>query len=159
MRSAINLPNRKQSNRGAKMNIIDKHVTSLELSKRLDELGVSTPSNYEWAVHTKTHNYVIVWGGEMMGEGYKFIANAYLATELLEILPAEIIHNKETFYICIDKGDSRYSDEINNKYLVFYQNYGNELSTNSGKYQDTLPNAAADMLIYLIENNLIEVLK
>ncbi len=137
---------------------IEDHVTSLEFSKHVSKL-ISTPCNCEWVFNTRTDTYEIFgYGAWMHVLDYKFIARAYLATELLEILPK---------YLKNSKGKDHYnlniSWEVDTFSIVYLSGAWcytiDDLVTRLETQDANLANALAKMLIYLIENKLIEVPK
>lgn len=124
--------------------IIDNHVTSFELSKRLKELGVDHGFNYVWLenindgqIHVDASCVLSILS---YANNYKFIAPAYLATEILEMLPYDI-------EIYIDS-------EI--KIITLLR----EGCLENNKFEDkNIATALAKIMICLLENKLIEVPK
>lgn len=123
---------------------IENQVTSLELSKKLKELGVKQESisgwrlrhitdgnnerlSSEWVV--TTDGFIRDWVGD---ESF----SAFTVAELGEMLPTFEAHK-----------NSR------KEYIVSYR-FGDDVSWT--EIEDTEANARAKMLIYLLENNLIK---
>lgn len=114
---------------------IEKQVTSLELSKRLKELGVEQESLFWWV----NYDYPLgvrddLWNVQGNHVGYKEYYSAFTVAELGEMLPEGIRSSKyQRKWIC-KKGHTR---------NTYYE------------YADTEADARAKMLIYLLENKLI----
>jgi hypothetical protein len=106
-----------------------KYVTSLELSKKLKELGVPQQSCFMW-VNTEHRGLTFVLAEyQSFQDGY----SAFLSDELMDILPFE------------------YSSGKNGIGAYFCNN------DNDFEEADTITNACAKMLIYLLEHKLITV--
>lgn len=115
--------------------MIEDHVTSLELSKKLKELGVKQESEYHWKVFYNGQPPEL--SRLTPDRSNKFVNySAFLASELEEMLPDYYAtHHGEDGYRCF--GGEKIHSEV----------------------ADTEANARAKMLIYLIENGLMEVSK
>lgn len=108
----------------------ENQVISLEIAKRLKELGVKQESLFGY--------FSVSWGGhelkyiDTIPEDYSYSVMYYAFTvaELGEMLPA----------MCIE-GEKRVSDKWNIDYI----------------YSETEANVRGKMLIYLLENNLINL--
>lgn len=119
---------------------LESQVTSLELSKKLKELGVNQESLFYWVKNPYFDSDLFEI--TRFGEGYYHISescSAFNASELLELLPKEWIriefHGK--------------------KYHCFYHYIEEERLRL--EFGNTLQHSLAKMLIYLIENNLFEI--
>lgn len=119
---------------------MENHVTSLELSKKLKELGVKQESLFWWQhfdemVGAGTVQKVDYW--RVTDGAYRdgFIS-AFLSSELGEMLPSI---NWQTYK---EKG----------KWILT-----NHQNTIEAVEEFTESNCRAKMLIYLIENNIIDV--
>jgi hypothetical protein len=117
------------------------HVTSLELSKRMKELGFPQRSIFGWC-----QNYTRK-SGEYKKDSKPYIQykgshdySAYLASELGEWLPNE--------KLMIDKDTNDYS-------LDLFGTERKERKFAGGFCGENLCDAMAEMLIYLAENKLI----
>jgi len=126
---------------------LDKQVTSIELSKRLHELGVKQKSLFYFVKDPYLDNEIFEI--TRSGEGYFFISekySAFTASELLELLP-KFINN---WIFRIEKYPSefevKYCDKLDEKRLNI-------------EFDKSLPDALAKMLIHLLENNLLETNK
>ena len=113
---------------------IEDQVTSLELSKKLKELGVKQESYFKW--EERDGGYLELYHSKETSCAHKYYSS-FTTSELLELLPKEWIriefHGK--------------------KYYCFYYFMEEEKL----ELEDILPNSLAKMLIYLIENNLLEI--
>ncbi len=155
---------------------IESHVTDLELSKRLEELGFNRITPYYWIVTEEVA--FLSWNPpksdvpneldfitrtkETGRKNYYDLIYAYLATELLEMLPHEINRNDIVYYLSIFSIPDEYCSE-NYAYDLHYHSdvaSGRKSFNNYSKYfRENMPNACAQLLIYLIENKVIEVPK
>lgn len=130
-------------------------VCSLELSKKLHELGVKQESIFSWSGADTLYPRLVVSHCETERSG-DFLIRTFTDSELLELLPPIIkITNLEFgLRICkLDVGDS---------YEVIYDTFSidndydrNEFLHNVDNYN--LSNSLAKMFIHLIENKIIEV--
>jgi len=119
----------------------EQHVPSLELSKKLYELGVRKKSVFYWA-KLYSDEYEIVQDGELISDApidyYSVGKNdypAYLASELGEMLP--LWCNIETW-------------DANFKYHGYYKK-------EKSFFDDNVSNLIAKMLIWLIEQGHVKV--
>jgi len=128
---------------------LEKQVCSLDLAKKLKELGVKQESLfYHWQfVNEDTGRNIYAgiseWKRErkINGAYWVNIASAFTVAELGEWLPENIL----------DKGTIVYYKDGEQWYVET-----NPVS-NVGLWEDTEANARAITLIYLIENKLVEV--
>lgn len=120
--------------------MIENHVTSLELSKKLNELGVKQESEFYWTRPGKEGAYVC-WHYEKAcrdeTKEWERIS-AFLSSEIGEVLPEKTSTWKAGDY--------------------FFCRYGlwDEGSTHV-ESSETECDARSKMLIYLIENKIIDV--
>jgi len=121
-----------------KMNL-ENQVCSLELSKRLKELGVKQSSLFFWTSGGVTSRLESL---PILESNY----SAFTVAELGEILPVGIWNPKKCKSIYLHC-------EPANRICYWLIRYGNDL------YQEELTeaNARAKMLIYLLENKLMEL--
>jgi hypothetical protein len=142
------------------MSLSEKQVCSLEYSRELEKLGVRQNSIFYWRKYSLCKNtdlyYIpnkeidlLVLSGQL-----EYNLSAFTATELLERLPSKLpIKARATDFEC-DYSLSIYKLD-DGKYEVCYAGlsdagcYGNEIII------DTLTNALAKLLIYLLENKTI----
>lgn len=109
---------------------LEKQVVSLELAKKLEELGVKQESLFYWRRH-KVKGMVIEYGRNDLDE---YLTAAFTVAELGEMLPDRTR---------TDKRDG--SSWVSCEELV------------KPEIADTEADARAKMLIYLIENGLIKI--
>ena len=133
--------------------MIDKHVTSLEVSKRLAELGVKRGSYF---VHGETNLGLATTSRAVANEAVdaeilKIIAPAYLASELGEMLPDSIQGDEVEMHFGINKED---------EFGIWYCSFNRCDNPSLGKpiiNADTMPDAMGKMLVWLIENGHVSV--
>jgi len=132
-------------------------VCSLELAKRLKELGVKQRSYFWWVElsHELVTTQTAVISGieeercELRDIGVKRICSAFTVAELGEMLPLylEIDANKGISFSVETCGLQIWKTYDNKGWVVAY---GNRITSD-----DTEANARAKMLVYLLENDLI----
>lgn len=131
---------------------LEKQVVSLELAKRLKELGVEQESLFYWK-----GQYAIVRNPLHKITGYKLENytngdaedySAFTCFELGELLPDKVLINH---YYCILYINKNYTNTSN--WCVYYSSFdGGKGCSFQAK---TEAGARAQMLIYLLENKLI----
>lgn len=133
---------------------LENQVCSLELAKKLKELGVKQESLFWWnkkwlgsSDEDAGEYYVFQGKGHNSTQEY----SAFTAAELGELLPCEF------------PGDSESSMQIfkntvpgNSKWWVRYVNYDLEI-VYKVEFEENEADARAKMLIYLIENKSITI--
>lgn len=123
---------------------LEQQVCSLEIAKRLKELGVKQENLYYWLEASD--------GARLMKnpilDTYKYFKrySAFTVAELGEMLPRG---TKSYLHKCVDGCDSRYFD----KEISYECQLHDKSKTTTA---ETEANARARMLIYLLENNLIK---
>jgi hypothetical protein len=124
---------------------LEDQVCSLELSKKLKELGVKQESLFYWSKLSiqKEHKLEFrtnIFTQEIILADCTDYISAFTVSELGEMLPiwSETARRSTDDWVCI----SRFHPDPDNNYYNF------------GKSE---ANARAQMLIYLIENKLMEV--
>lgn len=137
---------------------IEKQVTSLELSKRLKELGVEQESLFYWSEdeHGLPSGWQIYHHNENLGVEEWFskderCISAFTASELLDLLPQTITIKKLTYQIFISAGLDKqffvvYADEKD-----YHDNFEAPIIM-----RHNLCETLARMLIYLLEQGLME---
>lgn len=138
--------------------MIENHVTSLELSKLMNEFGFNKKSLFKWIIHQNPYEKNLIYRNEVRIMTLPdFEYNAYLATELIECLPKSI--NNRPLKIVKTEECIVYTDKTKDiaKYCVYYQSDINPNKPLKWIEEELLQNALAKMLIYLIENKLMEV--
>lgn len=139
---------------------LENQVTSLELSKRLKELGVSQDSYFNWCSigHETSGDRGIEILNQDKYEYYsdydevQVICSAYTVSELAEMLPK---------YMIIEQNGVKYSCDlqiIRSSVWRFYYgepHYKEESIIYTALTGDSEADARARFLIYLLENKLI----
>lgn len=124
---------------------LESQVVSLELAKRLKELGVPQESLFYWGMISSDNggngNYCLFRFGSDEYEMCSFTASAFTVAELGEMLPWQ------TGFYKNEAGDWR----------IAFTTHPNEVYTPNNVYGDTEADARAKMLIYLIENGLVKM--
>lgn len=153
-----------------------QQVLSLNLAKRLNELGVKRPAYFNWCLHRKKWD---VWNDCEMGEfqfepwGEPPIA-AYNVAELGEMLPnfvklhvkvgiysgslhfgSKILRDKCTYALVMEKNSLGYSVQYRPSDTNFLR-YASIGEPSYSEYDQSEANARAKMLVYLIENNIVQ---
>lgn len=145
---------------------LEDQVVSLELSKRLRELGVKQESLFFWFAHRKmvTHE-LIEWKIITHDGSSKESSSAFTVAELGEMLPHTLKHEDEYKMLTLLKSDrvneKRRIVEIYTYYYVQYPEEGKPFPKGTDQlpripsYEPNEADARAKMLIYLLENKLI----
>ena len=122
---------------------LEQQVVSLELAKKLKELGVEQESLFYWCNHVQLGNLksrqcsdYLIYGHQGWHERTR--VSAFTVAELGEMLPAGALGAYLNIFKNVDKG--------------WNVGYGLEVTLEA----DTEADARAKMLIYLLENNLIK---
>jgi hypothetical protein len=130
-------------------------VVSLELSKKVEDLGCPQVSKFYYCISQS-----VVGGWEIKTDEeikrccypVKKKYSAYLSDEVLRWLPYRLRMEDYDYWLKISK--SRFGYDIR---YVSTAALCNVFKGNDGiKQDDTLPNALALMLIYLLEHNLLK---
>lgn len=137
---------------------LEQQVVSLELAKKLKELGVKQESYFYWCRHKnpeKPQTPVVITYQEAYENMFYIMASAFTVAELGEMLPMH--HN----YGAPQSGKCNGGDE----YHADYVHWGNlwHDKVEFERYQlpsvdfvsKTEADARAKMLIYLVENDLL----
>lgn len=111
---------------------LENQIVSLELAKKLKELGVKQESHFKWFYNPDKNWHEIGWG--QLIHDYDF--SAFTVAELAELLP-----------MLMYWGIERHSNDWRAGKL------GNDKEMYASG--DTMANTLAKMLIYLLENKLI----
>jgi len=160
---------------------IELQVCSLELSKRLKELGVKQDSLFYWDCneeyygHSSTNNNIITYGKNVYIPNHNHIFySAFTVAELLDMLtPIVTIENdtpfnsfrlrfEKSFHVTNPDPENL---EIKTIYIANYrcdstavagEDAWLERTLTSNKVDENPANALAKMLIYLLESGLIK---
>ena len=133
---------------------MEKHVTSLEWSRKLKEAGWKKGTEFWWII-TSTTNWHVSYGKpdktwQKMNQGNFYPAP--LATELLEELPNSLytLDSRYHFYLSWESVNDKkqYNCELTPHEPVCERT----LSLAKTVYGETLPNALAAMWCYLNKN-------
>jgi len=126
---------------------LTKQVVSLDLAKRLKELGVKQKSVFVWALDSEKWN--LLWTGNEYGvDGYQEYACAFTVAELGEMLPGSF--ETEDYWVQLRSTKSSNGTVYG---ITGYRLKGTveiEMLT-----APTEADARAKMLVYLLENKLI----
>jgi hypothetical protein len=133
--------------------ILENQVCSLELAKKLKELGVEQESYFEWFWYRYTDKrWDIAISEKLKGHADSLRVSAFTVAELGEMLPNSIKIKNQFYYLNIVNGNGvKYID-----YITYSEK--NRIGTLLRGYpmdDDTEADARAKMLIYLLENNLL----
>jgi hypothetical protein len=137
-----------------------RHVVSLDLAKKLKELGVPQVSEFYWNEGTVNDNKGSIYlvSSEENDVFSRRIASAFISSEIGEMLPGRIT-NPETrnmdrlyFYFREHRGDNSKQDVRDGYTVEYWTNYSQPLARITA---DTEADARAKMLCYLIENGLV----
>lgn len=146
---------------------LEQQVCSLELSKKLKELGVKQDSLFNWGWYVPLDEIPRERGGHLwrlslvmeipkdcyaLAEADELYA-AFTTAELVEMLPWMIKKNGTTYFLDLSKNGPQC--KMAKTYSVAY--YDGEEAVLFVTSEDDEADARATMLIYLIENNLLKV--
>jgi len=135
---------------------LEQQITNLELSKKLEELGVKQESLFYWGERPYGKNRK-PWVPEIFGEDAPFgegvakIASAFTVAELGTLLPKSIQIREEVFWLQIEP------QGVQDGWACQYRNIATKFGFVPKFFEDkSMTNAMAKMLIYLIENKLLK---
>jgi hypothetical protein len=123
---------------------LEQKVTSLELSKKLNELGVKQESLFYWDKPLLRDEYLLVYEETIHSYGNRY--SAFTASELLELFPTD--YEIKKIKVTYDNGKS-YSE-----YFIKHEDDG--IDSSETFYDTNICNALAKMLIHLIEKGSIK---
>lgn len=130
---------------------LEDQVTSLELSKKLKELGVKQESLFWWTrtFTRKSGEYKedSEWYLQFKKNGIGGHYSAFTVAELGEMLPKRLVGDHPLWYLTIHCNDNYYS--------VDYETFTGKIQKQFNCQDRNESNARAKMLIYLLENKLI----
>ena len=126
------------------MILLEQQCVSLELVKRLKELGVKQESVWGWMQESVSKQY---WLGLSDDKKTFEVASAFTVSELGEMLPECYITERRL------RGDWEYSPHFTGT----TQDVGTKEHTRNDvcMFADTEADARAKMLIYLVENKFV----
>jgi hypothetical protein len=149
---------------------LENQVCSLELSKKLKELGVKQESLFYWVIgceqfctedkpsiiNSEFHDIITEEWGDCHSYKKEEIYSAFTFAELGRILPKEIKSDDKFHpYQLNCKWELHYSDIY--MWHITYIKYPNDKILDYLIYDKNEANARAKMLIYLIKNGLVKV--
>lgn len=132
--------------------MIEPHIIDLGYAKKLDELGVKKESIFSWYQRLNVLGedpYVGITRKAQHNPKEIMEISAYTASELMEILPSVVDAEGHDVFLCAKK------DIIN--YYVAYCTSDGDLDIFSDFKDESISNALAKMLIFMVENKLVEV--
>jgi hypothetical protein len=128
---------------------LEQQVCSLELAKKLKELGIKQNGYFIWEWSPKDKNPQLKRNMDCLKQwNNKFNCSAFTVAELGEILPLKIFRNNN-FYLLVIKRFKRGGK------IDFSCGYEAGFIDGFRKFDITEANCRAKMLINLLENNLI----
>lgn len=130
---------------------LEQQVTSLEISNCLKELKVKQESYFSYCIDNSMgikDNLKIYTTN--FAKGYpSILASAFTVAELGEMLPDSITFEEKLYLINIYK--------LGNAWVVEFEENDDDSKTHTSYQADTEADARGKMLIYLLENKLIEL--
>lgn len=129
---------------------LEDQVASLELCKRLKELGVKQESYFWWAFGQKEADFFVVRYFDGDPVHFNKVCSAFTVAELGEILPMYIEQDGTPYYFHAirENGDS---------WMVgYYKLFESKYYACREQHPFSEADARAKMLIYLLENKMIE---
>lgn len=131
---------------------LENQVTNLELSKKLEQLGVRQESLFYWhRAIARNVDWAVTLGrgytSEAPADGENF--SAFTVAELFDLIPGNTGTKRVGLYFKLQKG------MLGNLYYA----QALDMQTNIERFaqsSETATDALAKMLIYLLENNLIQ---
>lgn len=128
-------------------------VTSLELSKKLKDLGVKQESAFYWVSQTiPSQDYNFEVQTKEYSEEWGMVKHsAFLSCELGEMLPDEVEIKEESYFM-------EYGIAFRGGWQIYLRQNGSTGYQERYSFEaETEAEARGKMLVYLLENNLIEL--
>lgn len=158
---------------------LQEQVCSLELAKRLSELGVKQRSLFFWIGKESLKKDMMVFGIAYLArtfkeqDKFKEIYSAFTVAEMLSLLPSRLdIKQNEPFNHfrlriekCLLAPDAVFKENYLINYYCDTTEGGGENAwfvrklSNNNFYSENLSDAAAMLLIYLVSNKFVELPK
>lgn len=137
-------------------------VTNVELSNKIHELGITTPSLYYRDSTTSKENEIKSWHEED-GDYCPDNINCYTPAEIVDLIPVDV-HGFSYFTVKEKWIDIVPSSKYHDVFFAYEGVYGKNMANGEATVRSILAghfnteaNAGANILIYLIENKLIDV--
>lgn len=132
---------------------LEQQMCSLEYAKKLKELGVKQQSLFYWySKDIDKDSYGICYTKGVGLKDARVDYSAFTVAELGELLPMEIQIKNTKYWYATGK---TYKDD--KYYLEHEVSYGDSFTCFRLERGNTEANARSKMLIYLIENNIMEI--
>lgn len=140
---------------------LEDQIVSLVLAKKLQDISVTKESWFYWVKmsndNSAIHSFKDIW---THGATDKIIAPAYTVAELWEMLPGSFYSEdyKKAYYLASEK-----MEDEDVPYIISYEDnngdvyFANYPENPARLYHWKEADLRAEMLIYLIENNLIDL--
>jgi len=134
-------------------------VSSLEPSKELKKLGVKQDSYFCWEPDTRLcfESDRFILGGAVLPSRLKYCYSAYTFAELLEKLPGRITTAERDDYFLLVTRTKKTKWFVLPDYYIGYKTLDDRYLRS--ERAETMADAAAKMVIYLIKEGIIEVKK
>lgn len=132
---------------------LEQQVVSLDLAKKLKELRVKQESYFVWYTNAGT-GHLLYLGDDGMRPMEAKTYSAFTVAELGEMLPREVEFEGQFYY-----WESGKNDDLSNRWFYKYETAHIRLPVERlcMGVEETEADARAKMLIYLLENNLIQL--
>lgn len=129
---------------------LESQVCSLDLAKKLKELGVKQESLWWWHLNAidEPSEYIVANQFTLDKSGIKAHCSAFTVAELGEMLPGHISDKDSCACLEINRGDNENGKPI---WGISYSTDDDELFIDASE-----ANARAKMLIHLIEKGLVK---
>ena len=126
---------------------LEQQVVNLELSKKIEELGVKQESLFVWEYYNENCYGVRYRPYAVVPDFYNQykLFSAFTASELLEMLPGSLMLQEKCTRLFLCKSNNKFNVKYDTGYNEYYD----------WVWDENICNALAKMLIYLIEENII----
>jgi hypothetical protein len=138
---------------------LEQQVCSLELAKRLKELGMKQESFLYWKRDPyggSDDPYLVERNSRYMTSQGEIVASAFTVAELGEMLPIDLWFKERRYFLAIDvigSAEKLWTIGFYNEGRTPSGHIENDPETKANSYAEA--DARAKMLIYLLENKLI----
>jgi hypothetical protein len=135
---------------------LESQVVSLDLAKRLKELGVKQESYFRWVSENTV--WCFAEGEQNDPPKYRNGISAFTVAELGEMLPHQIIRDGDPCeFIQVKSPSGQYGIKLQQYVPQFGSMFYKQPKEYAFFLKDTEADARAKMLIYLVENKLISI--